>query len=139
MQCSSHLSWEPCIGVLTWRPRLPKKVATKSPGFNIIEEYTLDEPNASVRAKQDDTIPVVKPDSAGNVGTSAVEHTNVPETGNHAAVISSTVHVETGALIKGEIPEAGNCANSITSTGKVETSATEHNSIQDTLLKVLYM
>ena len=31
------------FGVLTWRPRLPKKVATKSPVFNIIEEYTLDE------------------------------------------------------------------------------------------------
>ena len=30
------------FGVLTWRPCLPKKVATKSPGFNIIEEYTLD-------------------------------------------------------------------------------------------------
>ena len=30
------------FGVLTWRPRLPKKVATKSPGFNIIKEYTLD-------------------------------------------------------------------------------------------------
>ena len=31
------------FGVLTWRPRLPKKVASKSPGFNIVEEYTLDE------------------------------------------------------------------------------------------------
>ena len=31
------------FGVLTWRPRLPKKVAAKSSGFNIIEEYTLDE------------------------------------------------------------------------------------------------
>ena len=31
------------FGVLTWRPRLPKKVATRSPGFNIIEEYTLNE------------------------------------------------------------------------------------------------
>ena len=25
------------FGVLTWRPRLPKKVASKSPGFNIVE------------------------------------------------------------------------------------------------------
>ena len=32
------------FGVLTWRPRLPKKVATKSPGFNIVEEYTLNAP-----------------------------------------------------------------------------------------------
>ena len=31
------------FGALTWRPHLPKKVATKSPGFNIVEEYTLDD------------------------------------------------------------------------------------------------
>ena len=31
------------FGILTWRPRLPKKVTTKCPEFNIIEEYTLDE------------------------------------------------------------------------------------------------
>ena len=31
------------FGVLMWRPHLPKKVAVKSPGFNIIEEYTIDE------------------------------------------------------------------------------------------------
>ena len=29
------------FGVLMWKPRLPKKVATKSPAFNIVEEYTL--------------------------------------------------------------------------------------------------
>ena len=43
------------FGVLTWRLRLPKKVATKSPGFNIIEEYTLDEANASVGTEKGDT------------------------------------------------------------------------------------
>ena len=31
------------FGVLIWRPRPPKKVATKSPSFNIVEEYTIDE------------------------------------------------------------------------------------------------
>ena len=31
------------FGVLTWRSRLPKKVASKSPSFNIVEEYMLDE------------------------------------------------------------------------------------------------
>ena len=31
------------FGVLTWRLRLPKKVASKSPGFNIVEEHTLDD------------------------------------------------------------------------------------------------
>ena len=34
------------FGVLTWKPRLPKKVATKSPSFNIVEEYTLDDEDA---------------------------------------------------------------------------------------------
>ena len=34
------------FGVLTWKPRLPKKVATKSPSFNIVEEYTLEEEDA---------------------------------------------------------------------------------------------
>ena len=34
------------FGVLTWKPRLPKKVATKSPSFNIVEEYTLDKEEA---------------------------------------------------------------------------------------------
>ena len=46
--------------MLTWRPHLPKKVATKSPGFNIIEEYTLDEANASVGNEKGDTNPVRK-------------------------------------------------------------------------------
>ena len=43
--CSVHLIYLGNLrfGVLTWRPHLPKKVATKSPGFNIIKEYTLDE------------------------------------------------------------------------------------------------
>ena len=42
-----------CFGVLTWRPCLPKKVATKSPGFNIIKEYILDEANVTAGATKD--------------------------------------------------------------------------------------
>ena len=53
------------FGVLTWRPRLPKKVASKSPGFNIVEEYTLDEDIDST--KQVCNINKVSPDAAGNV------------------------------------------------------------------------
>ena len=41
------------FGVLTWRPHLLKKVATKSPGFITIEEYTLDEANLTTGATQD--------------------------------------------------------------------------------------
>ena len=121
-----------CFGVLTWGPRLPKKVATKSPGFNIIKEYTLDKPNAPAGSKQDAITPVVKPVTVGNVGTSAMGHTNVPETGNHVASTSSTVHVETSVLDLVEVPETGNSAKSIISTGKVSTSATEHKSLMET-------
>ena len=56
------------FGVLTWRPRLPKKVASKSPGFNIVEEYTLDEDIDST--KQVINTNKVNPDAAGNVVTS---------------------------------------------------------------------
>ena len=55
------------FGVLTWRPRLPKKVASKSPGFNIVEEYTLDEDINST--KQVINTHKVSPDAAGNVVT----------------------------------------------------------------------
>ena len=56
------------FGVLTWRPRLPKKVKSKSPGFNIVEEYTLDEDIDST--KQATNINKVSPEAAGNVVTS---------------------------------------------------------------------
>ena len=55
------------FGVLTWRPRLPKKVASKSPGFNIVEEYTLDEDSNST--KQVINTDKVSPVAAGNVVT----------------------------------------------------------------------
>ena len=95
-ECSVHLIYlgNLCFGVLTWQPRLTKKVATKSPGFNIIEEYTLDEQNAQTGAKQEAIKPVVKPDTAGNVETSAMDHTNIPMTGKHVQSTSSTVCVE---------------------------------------------
>ena len=47
---------------------IAKKVASKSPGFNIIEEYTLDE--AINSTKQDINTTKVSPDAAGNVVTS---------------------------------------------------------------------
>ena len=51
-----------------WRPRLPKKVASKSPSFNIVEEYALDEDIDS--KKQVFNMNKVSPDAAGNVVTS---------------------------------------------------------------------
>ena len=47
---------------------MPKKVASKSPGFNIIEEYTLDEDTNST--KQVINTSKVSSDAAGNVVTS---------------------------------------------------------------------
>ena len=117
--------------MLTWRPHLPKKVATKSPGFNIIEEYTIDELNASVGNKKGNNSPAVKLKSAGNVGTIAADHTDIPETVNHAGVVSSAVHMETGAPIKGESPDDVNCVKNIPPTGTMETSAAEHHSVQE--------
>ena len=68
-ECSVHLIYlgNLCFGVLTWRPRLPKKVASKSPGFNIIEEYTLDEPN--VTTNPDKNLAKDETENTGNVET----------------------------------------------------------------------
>ena len=69
-ECSIRLIYlgNQWFGVLTWSLRLPKKVASKSPGFNIIEEYTLDENtdsnNQVIYANK------VSPDVTGNVVTS---------------------------------------------------------------------
>ena len=68
-----------CFGVLTWRPHLPKKVATKSPGFNIIEEYTLDESNTAAGDIQGSKVPDEGTCHAGYVETPSLEHTpNTP-------------------------------------------------------------
>ena len=57
------------FGVLTWQPRLPKKVATRSPGFNIIEEYTLNEANITADALKDKGSTVSQNRCPGNVET----------------------------------------------------------------------
>ena len=49
------------FGILTWRPR------SKSPGFNIVEEYTLDE---DIDSRKQVNMNKVSPDAAGNVATS---------------------------------------------------------------------
>ena len=72
------------FGVLTWRPYLPKKVATKSPGFNIIEEYTLYEANVT--------------SSAGEVKHSSSEQNVQP-----VNVETSTVDCESGSSIKSKM------------------------------------
>ena len=65
------------FGILTWRPRLPKKAASKSPGFNIVEEYTLDEDIH--QTKQAGDINKISPIVAGNVVTGGGDDRAVPE------------------------------------------------------------
>ena len=89
------------FGVLTWRPRLPKKVASKSPSFNIVEEYTLDEDINST--KQVINTNKVSPNAAGNVVTGGGD--------GKVASVHQTVNnypVKETAEIKPEARESGN-------------------------------
>ena len=89
------------FGVLSWRPRLPKKVASKSPGFNIVEEYTLDEDINST--KQVIKINKVSPDAAGNVVTGGGDDKVASV---HQTVINCLV--KENAEVKPEAREYGN-------------------------------
>ena len=62
-----------CFGVLTWRPCLPKKVATKSPGFNIIKEYILDQANVTAGATKDKSSSADQNIHPGNVETPSLD------------------------------------------------------------------
>ena len=102
------------FGVLTWRPHLPKKVATKSPGFNIIEEYTLDESNAAA----DDIQGSKKPDEGichvGNVGTTSLEHSpNTP----------TVIKAETATALKSVTMTTSKLSSQCTPIGDHETSS----------------
>ena len=79
------------FSVLTWRPCLLKKVATKSPGFNIIEEYTLDEANITADANKDKGNSVNQNLHPGNVETPSLDCKPTTSTG---------VKVETAHVIK---------------------------------------
>ena len=101
------------FGVLTWRLRLPKKVASKSPGFNIIEEYTIDE-NIDSNNQVINTNKV-SPDATGNAVTSGGNDNaeSVHQMGNNYPVketakikpeakdsyIAKTLHVVTEARL----------------------------------------
>ena len=69
------------FGVLTWQPCLPKKVATRSPGFNIIEEYTLDEANVTADALKDKGSMVSQNVYPGNVETPSLHCEATTSTG----------------------------------------------------------
>ena len=114
--------------VLTWRPRLPKKVASKSPGFNIIEEYTIDE-NIDSNNQVINTNKV-SPDATGNVVTSGgddnvesvrqmVNNYPVKETAEikpeaRESCITKTLHVVTEA--RSALTTETACTTTITKT-----------------------
>ena len=84
------------FGVLTWRPSLPKKVATQSPGFNIIKEYTLDDVHAAAGDKMSKVTPEATTHSAVNVKTGdSVKHEPDPKTSD-----VSTVKVDSDSTLK---------------------------------------
>ena len=100
-ECSIRLVYLGSLrfGVLTWSPRLPKKVATKSPSFNIVEEYTLEEEDVLQK-------PAAKPVSVSlhvETGSSSSQSVSVGVTPNqptsnvshNIAAHSSTHHAAT--------------------------------------------
>ena len=101
-ECSIHLIYlgNQRFGVLTWRPRLPKKVASKSPGFNIVEEYTLDEDIDPT--KQAGDINKIRPTAAGNVVTGGGD--------DRAAPVQQTVHKVT-ERVKAELKAMEACGD----------------------------
>ena len=102
------------FGVLTWRPRLPKKVATKSPGFNIIEEYTLDEVNVTAGATKDKSSSVDQNIHPGNVETPPLDcEPNA----------SSGVKVETAIVLNTDTTKLSNADTNYISTGDDKTSS----------------
>ena len=67
---------------------LAEKVATKSPGFNIIKEYTLDKANSTVGAPQDKSEPDNQNLHPGNVETPSSDY--VPTTSTDDKVETAT-------------------------------------------------
>ena len=95
------------FGVLTWRPHLPKKVAVRSPGFNIIEEYTLDEPNTEDGSSQHKAEQVKQDSPQVHVSTNLPDRilpteTVDPATGSNSA--SSNEVDTTAANMESSLP-----------------------------------
>ena len=122
------------FGVLTWRPRLPKKVATQSPGFNIIEEYTLDEANAVVGAKTGDNKPTEKMSHVGNVKTDTLVRADLQRSENMTT--SPVVKDETATALKGDSTDVSKLVSQHSSTMGLKTSATDHCNAQETGIAV---
>ena len=102
------------FGVLTWRPHLPKKVATKSPGFNIIEEYTLDKANVTLGTSHDKSQPVDQNLHPRNVETLSLYR---------EPTASTEVKVETAPALKTDTTNLSKANIHYTLTGDDTTSS----------------
>ena len=118
--CSMHLIYLGNLrfGVLTWRPHLPKKVATKSPGFNIVEEYMIDDAEATSGASK--STPDATSSPAVNVALANMDVQQHDQKPNEPPV------VKTGSVpsVKTEATSATTNATPGTSAGDDNTSAT---------------
>ena len=89
-------------------------MSTKSPGFNIIEEYTLDEENAAAGVIQSSRKPDEKTCHAGNVETTSLEHTpNTP----------TVVKAETALALKANTTNSSKLTSQSTPAVDHETSS----------------
>ena len=124
--CSVHLIYLGNLhfGVLTWRPRLPKKVATQSPGFNIVEEYTLDDANSTVSADKDNKKPPEHMNQVGNVETDKLCHKNLQcseGTTNTSTVVKNRIEIAS----KADSTDLNNLTSQSATVGDHVTSSTE--------------
>ena len=88
--------------------------ATKSPGFNIIEEYTLDESNATAGDIQGSKKPDNGTCHAGNVETTLLEHTpNTP----------TVTKAESATALKSVTTTTSKLSSQCTPVGDHETSS----------------
>ena len=72
---------------------MPKKVATKSPGFNIIEEYTIDEANTTADALKDKGSTVSQNVYPGNVETPSLHCEATTSAGDKVEIAMSSKNV----------------------------------------------
>ena len=110
-------------------------MATQSAGYNIIEEYTLDEANAAVGAKTGDNKLVEKMSHVGNVEIDTLVHADLQRSEN-TTTTSPVVKDETATALKADSTDVSKLVSQHTSTMGLETSATDHCNAQETGIAV---
>ena len=110
-------------------------MVSQSPGFNIIEEYTLDEANAAVGATKGDNKPAEETSHVGNVETDTLVRPDLQRSEN-TMITSPAVKDKTATAVKADSTDVSKYVSQLTSTGELETSATEHCNAQETSITV---